>query len=147
MNLLFVFLKNIDDEKRSKLNSLVPRGTTGAVWLLIHEQVESGEFDKKDILAKTGISTSHLDKITSELLGKCYHILFGNDTLALLAFLSRQVVFIKFFYNELPRQFKAISISGDAKQQAEFIKRCFGMIHSNMPIAYRDEKVSARQPE
>jgi hypothetical protein len=127
----------------SELDSLSPKGTTGAVWLLMNEQVAKRIFDKKDILDQTDISTSHLDKIISELLAKRCQLLF-EDVSSLLNFLSNRIVFIKLFCNELSRQTKNLAKTGTTDQQADFIIRSFQMIHTNMPIAYRDEKASAK---
>ena len=140
MNLLFVFLKDLPLSMRVQVNTMMPRGTLGSVWALLNEQATIGDFDKKSIIDKTGVSTSHLDKITSELLTKCYQILFGNDAVALLEFLSSQVPLIKLFYSEMYRQLNLFSKVADNGKQIELIQQCFRMINNNMPMAYRDPK-------
>ena len=144
MNLLFVLLRNMEADTRSKLNTVTSRGTVGKVWQLINEQATKGDFDKNEIIKQTGISPSHLDKITSELLAKCYAALFGNDVLALLDFLSSRVTLIRSFYQELARQMKVLPGKIDKQELADIIRQCFRMIHNNMPMAYRDHKASAR---
>lgn len=144
MNLLFVFLKHLEEPMKAKLRSITPRGTTGAVWALINEQTASGEFDKKQITQATGISTSHLDKISSELLARCYQILFESDATKLLDYLSRQMVYVRLFYSELSRQLKSLSGMGDTEQQALFIRQCFRMIHTNLPMVTREPDMSER---
>jgi hypothetical protein len=144
MNLLFALLRNINSTFHQRLESLSPRGSVGQVWALINEQAARGEFDKKGILDKTGISSSHLDKITSELLAKCYTLLFEDDTYELLNFLSSRVSLIKQFYNEMTRQLKYNARTGTNEDQAKFIRQCFQMVHTNMPMIYRDSKVSKR---
>lgn len=141
MNLLFVFLKNVKEPERSKLTTIHPRGTMGVVWDLINEQTELPEIDKQKILSSTGITVAHLDKITSELLGKCYHAIFGDDEIALLDYLSSRVSMNKLFYAALPRYLKQITTSRDTAQKTAFVKRILDMIQENMPLVYRENKM------
>lgn len=140
MNLLFVFLKNVKDPERSKLNAISPRGTVGEVWHLINEQSSQPELDKQAILQHTGITLAHLDKITSELLARCYETIFGDNEIALLDYLSSRVSMNRLFYAALPRYLKIISETQDTAQNIAFIKKCMDMIHGNMPLVYREEK-------
>ncbi|MBS1619266.1 MAG: hypothetical protein JST76_12150, partial [Bacteroidetes bacterium] len=140
MNLLFIFLKNVRDPERSKLAAIQPRGTMGMVWDLINKQTELPDMDKHKILASTGITVAHLDKITSELLGKCYYAIFGDDEIALLTYLCSRVSMNKLFYAALPRYLKQKANSGDITQNMIFIKKILDMIQDNMPLVYREEK-------
>ncbi|MBS1595782.1 MAG: hypothetical protein JST90_15815 [Bacteroidetes bacterium] len=140
MNLLFVFLKNVRDPERSKLATIQPRGTMGIVWDLINKQTELPEIDKQKILSCSGITVAHLDKITSELLGKCYHAIFSDDEIALLDYLCSRVSMNKLFYAALPRFLKQKAASGDITQNMIFIKKVLDMIQDNMPLVYREEK-------
>lgn len=140
MNLLFVFLKNVKDPERSKLSSLAPRGTMGEVWRLMNEQAAQPELDKQAILHETGITTAHLDKITSELLARCYQAIFGEDEIALLDYLSSRVSMNRLFYAALPRYLKIKSETEDTAHNITFIKKCLDMIQVNMPLVYREEK-------
>lgn len=144
MNLLFALLRNINSTLQERLKKLAPRGTVGEVWAVINRQAAKGEFDKKEILDQTGISSSHLDKITSELLAKCYILLFGENILELLDFLSSRVALIKLFYNEMNRKLKSFTRTEDNQEQARFIRECFRMIHTNMPMIYRDHNASRK---
>lgn len=140
MNLLFVFLKNVKEPERSKLASISPRGTMGEVWLRMNEQTSQTEFDKQQILKDTGITLAHLDKITSELLARCYHAIFGDDEVALLNYLSSRVSMNRLFYAALPRYLKIKAETADTAANIAFVKECLDMIQSNMPLAYREEK-------
>jgi hypothetical protein len=147
MNLLFEFLKNLDEQAYNKLARLNTRGTKEEVWLLLYAQARGKGFDKKQILAKTGVSVSHFDKITSELLLQCYQMLFGTDTLALLRTLARKPVYIRHFYNELVKQLRLAKANPDKSRVAGLIRECFRIIHTHIPMSYRDEAISARMAQ
>ncbi|MDB5280992.1 MAG: hypothetical protein JWO06_67 [Bacteroidota bacterium] len=141
MNLLFDFLKNLNEPEQAQLAELKVRGNVQQVWSLLNEQVLEDKFDRNKILTTTGISSSHFDKITSELLGKCYVTLFGDHRLELLNLLSLRLPFLKHFYSELNRQMKQVETELQPEQRLTYYIACFDLMQANLPIAYRDEKV------
>jgi hypothetical protein len=127
-----------------QLSAIRPRGTTGIVWTHINLNVAAGEYDKKKLMTDADISSSHLDKISSELLTKCYQVLFGHDRVALLEYLCKQRSYTKLFYTELGRQLRLIKGMDSSDQQAAFIRECFRIIHTGLPMSYREPNVSER---
>ncbi len=140
MNLLFIFLKNVKDPERPKLNAISPRGRMGEVWRMMNAQIGNPDIDKQAILHATGITPAHLDKITSELLARCYQEIFGDDEIALLDYLSCRVSMNRLFYAALPRYLKIKAETADKIGNISFVKQCLDMIQGNMPLVYRDEK-------
>ncbi len=141
MNLLFDFLKNLLEPELRKLQQLEMKGVSLEVWDLIQQQVAKGLFSREQVESKLGISSSHLDKITSLLLEKCYHHLFPENSLGLLSFLSLRAAFSKHYYHELNRQLKYAEAHFAKKQLAEFYNANINFIYFNMPIIYKDETV------
>lgn len=141
VNLLFDFLKHLIPADRVKLNAIKLSGRSEDVWKLINQQALQNKFDREKIEATLSISSSHFDKITSQLLSKCYDLFFANDKAALLAFLSERGGFLKHFYQELKRQTAYAEANYSKKELAEFYKRAVNLIHYNMPIIHKDEKV------
>ena len=141
MNLLFDFLKNLGEPELARLAVLKSRGNVQQVWQLINLQVKEGAFSKDKLLKDAGISAAHLDKITSELLAKCYETLFGDDKIALLDLLSLRLPYLKHFYSELTRQMKQVETELTPERRYHFYVACFDLMQANLPIAYRDEKV------
>ena len=141
MNLLFDFLKYLGEPEREKLKALKLKGVMLQVWQLMHKQVKEGNFDKSKMLAAMDISSSHLDKITSELLAKCYDELFQKDSLKLLHFLGNRAAYLKHFHAELNRCLKYVKENLVVDEQARFYKKCIDLIQVGIPIAYRDEEV------
>ena len=141
MNLLFDFLKHVQEPERKKIKLLALKGRSEEVWRLINQQVERFQFDREKIKTTLDISSAHFDKITSQLLAKCYQQLFGDDGLRLLSFLSERTGFSKHYYQEVKRQITVAEKKFSKKQLAEFYKANVNFIHFNMPIIYKDEKV------
>ncbi len=141
MNLLFDFLKNLHDTERAKLIDLRVRGVIEEVWEALNQQVKRGTFNKEKILADLDISASHFDKVTSELLTRCYKELYPEGGYTLLNFLCMRVAFLKHFYAELNRQMKTAEKNLPKEERTAFYKSCLTLIHINIPIAYRDEEV------
>jgi hypothetical protein len=141
MNLLYDFLKNLEPAEKEKLKALKIRGKELNVWLTVNQQSVKGNFDKQKILDKLGISSAYLDKITSELLSKCYQHLFGNDRLKLLRFLVTRDAYLKHYYTELARAIKHLKDELDITQQRAFYRTNLEYIHVFVPIAYREDKV------
>jgi hypothetical protein len=141
MNLLFDFLRWLPVAERKKLNNLQTRGVMEQVWDAINRQVNKGEFNRDKILTEQSISSSHFDKITSELLARCYKHMFPQGGVPLLTYLSQQVGFIKHFYSELNRQVKHADKELSVEERKALYKTCLLLIHVNIPIIYRDEKV------
>ena len=91
MNLLFDFLKHLQEPEKKKIKQLALKGRSEEVWWLINQQVERFQFDREKIETTLDISSAHFDKITSQLLSKCYKQLFSDNGLALLTFLIKGV--------------------------------------------------------
>jgi tetratricopeptide (TPR) repeat protein len=147
MNLLFDFLKNLPDAELRKVKAMPLKGTTGKVFDAMVAQAAKGTFDREAIQKQTGVSDSHFDKITSELLSKCYKALFPAEGLDLLNFLSQRIAFNKHYYKELPRQLKHADKIADRKARAVFYKGCIDHHQFNLPIMYKDVKVLAKLGE
>lgn len=141
MNLLFDFLKNLAEPELRKLRKLEMKGVSLDVWRLIQLQAAKGSFDRLQIQSKLRISSSHLDKITSLLLEKCYQYLFPKDNLELLSFLSSRAALSKHYYHELNRQLKFVETHYAKQQRIEFYNSNINFIYFNMPIILKDEKV------
>ncbi len=141
MNLLFDFLKYLPEEKKRELGPIKPKGVTGKVWSLLYSYPATAKFNKQNLLETLKISAEHFDKISSELLLKCYHHLFGSDTGLVLEFLSKQRMYKRHFYAELKRQMNRLEGEKDKKRHIQFIRKCFELIHDNLPIADKDESV------
>ncbi|HLP50892.1 MAG TPA: hypothetical protein VK154_08405 [Chitinophagales bacterium] len=141
MNLLFDFLKHLQPDEKKKLLSLQLKGRSAEVWDMINRQAEKQLFEREKIETALGISSAHFDKITSQLLARCYEQIFGSDGLQLLDFLSDRAAFVKHYYQEMKRQMNHIEKTGTKKQQAEFYKANINYIHYNMPIIHKDEVV------
>lgn len=141
MNLAFNFLKYLPDAERKLIEQMPLKGVTARLLKLMQEQLNNGHCDREKLIASLQVSSAHFDKISSELLSKCYCHLSQNDVLKLLSFLSSQAVYIKHFYIELNRQLRLTKRGKNKKVKAEFYKSCFNLIHHNMPIMYKDETV------
>ena len=100
------------------------------MWRLINQQVERFQFDREKIEATLDISSAHFDKITSQLLSKCYEQLFSDNGLALLTFLSERTAFSKHYYQEVKRQMKEAEENFGKKQLAAFYKANVNTISS-----------------
>lgn len=141
MNLLFDFLKTVLYQDKNKLAALKPGGKSGQVWQMLNQQALQKHFDRELIETSLKISSSHFDKITSQLLAKCYEHLFGNDKAQLLSYLSQQGPLLKHFYQELKRQSNFAEKNFSPAQRALFYKNAVDLIHFNMPIMHKDEEV------
>lgn len=141
MSLLFDFLKHLSEEKKQKLKSLVLKGRSAEVWLLLNKQIETMQYEREKIENTLSISSAHLDKITSQLLSKCYEHLFETNSIELLLFLSQHAAFVKHYYQEMKRQMSFAEANFTKKQLAEFYKANVNFIHFNMPIIHKDEEV------
>ncbi len=97
MNLLFDFLKHLQEKEKQKLKSLLLKGRSAQVWAMLNHQAVQLNFDREKIEKELEISSAHFDKITSQLLSKCYEHLFGENSLELLGFLSERASFVKHF--------------------------------------------------
>ncbi|MCW5907529.1 MAG: hypothetical protein KIS94_06710 [Chitinophagales bacterium] len=144
MNLLFDFLQHLPQPELSKLQSLSFKGTTGGVFKAMLQQSATGKFEREKIQKQFALSNSHFDKLTSELLSKCYKALYPEEGLPLLGFLSTRVVFNKHYYKELARQLRKLEQSGNKAALIELCKGCINHIHFNFPIMYKDSKVMQR---
>ncbi len=141
MNLLFDFIKHLPEKEKQKLKALPLKGRSKEVWLMLNQQLTKLEFEREKIESTLGISSAHLDKITSQVLSRCYEVLYGNDGLALLAFLSERAPFIKHYYQEMKRQMSYAEKHFSKKQLADFYKANVNFIHFNMAIIHKDEAV------
>ncbi len=141
MNLLFDFLKHLQETEKKKLKELSVKGRSAQVWAMMNQQAQRMEFDRKRIETTLKISSAHFDKITSQLLSKCYELLFGANSLELLSFLSQRATFVKHFYQEMKRQMAYAEKTLSKKQLAGFYKANVNFIHFNMPIIHKDEMV------
>jgi|ERR1043165_10235162 hypothetical protein len=141
MNLLFDFLKHLSEKEKQKLASLPLKGRSKEVWILLNQQATKQDFDREKIEKTLGISSAHFDKITSQVLSRCYEHLYGDDGLALLGFLSERVTFVKHYYQEMKRQMSFAEKNFPRKQLTEFYKANVNFIHFNMPIIHKDEGV------
>lgn len=141
MNLLFDFLKHLLESDRQKLKQLSIKGRSKEVWVMLMQQVERMHLDRKKIETTLDISSAHFDKITSQVLSKCYEHLFPGKELELLQFLSERVTFVKHYYQEMKRQMGNAEKSFTKDQLAEFYKANVNFIHFNMPIIHKDEKI------
>lgn len=141
MNLLFDFLKNLQENERLKLKSLFLKGRAKQVWEMLSKQASELKFDREKVETEIQISSAHFDKITSQLLSKCYEHLFDNDGLALLGFLSGRSSYAKHYYQEMKRQLSYAEANFSKKNLAVFYKTNISFIHFNMPIIHKDEDV------
>jgi hypothetical protein len=141
MNLLFDFLNNAPKFDKQRLETLAVKGRSAQVFEMLKQQTQKKELDREAIEKKLQISSAHFDKITSQLLSRCYEHLFGNDKSRLLEFLSHQGAFVKHFYQELKRQTNFAEANYARKELAEFYKNAINLIHFNMPIIHKDEAV------
>lgn len=144
MNLLFDFLKHLHENERAKLRYLKVRGTVAEVWQQINQQVNKGSLDKGKILTAQKISPAHFDKITSELLSKCYAEMFPEGGLQTLSFLVMRGVHIKHFYAELNRQVKKAEVELNKEEKKKFYKTCLDLMNVNIPIVLRDEAITKK---
>jgi len=117
------------------------KGRSAEVWQMLNGQVAQMQYDRGKIETKLGISSAHFDKITSQLLARCYECLFKDDWYELLSFLSERTAFVKHYYHELKRQQHKAEKTFSKKQLAEFYKANINFIHYKMPIIHKDEKV------
>ena len=141
MNLLFDFLKHLQEKDKQKLKSLIVKGHSAQVWAILNQQATQLYFDRKKIETILKISSAHFDKITSQLLSKCYEFLFGSNNIELLLFLSERSSFAKHYYQEMKRQLSFAEKNFTKQQLAEFYKANVNFIHFNMPIIHKDENV------
>ncbi|MDB5283661.1 MAG: hypothetical protein JWO06_2736, partial [Bacteroidota bacterium] len=147
MNLLFDFLKYLKKPDQVKIKALMLKGTQAEVWEQVQKQAKEGVFNKDLLLKELKISSSHFDKVTSELLAKCYVLLFGDDSIKLLHFLTNQIVYIKHFYSEMNRRSNQAKKTMSREEQALFYKKCMNLIQVGIPIIHRDEKVMKKLSE
>jgi hypothetical protein len=143
MSLLFDFLKNLPAADRNKIVSQTFKGKTDAVFRAIIAQTETGVYEREKIQGALNLSGSHFDKITSELLSKCFAVLYPEGGLPLLNYLSMRVAFNKLFYKELSKQMKQVALLNNKKQKADFYKGAINHIHFNLPIINKNSKVLA----
>jgi hypothetical protein len=108
---------------------------------MLIEQALQKHFDREKIESTLQISSSHFDKITSQLLAKCYEHMFADDKEKLLLFLSQHGPLLKHFYQELKKQTAFAEKNYNKKQLAKFYKTAIDYIHFNMPIMHKDEDV------
>ncbi len=141
MSLLFDFIKNLPPSEREKVTAQSFKGKTEMLFRAIIAQAETGVFEREKIQKALNLSGSHFDKITSELLSKCFTILYPEGGLPLLNYLSMRVAFNKLFYKELARQIKQLEAVKDKKVKAAFYKEAVNHIHYNLPIVNKDTKV------
>lgn len=141
MNLLYDFLKALTEADKKKLSAMYLEGRSHQVWKLLIEQTARFEFDRKKIEKQLQLSSAHFDKITSQLLSKCYEYLFKGDWEQLLSYLSMRTGYVKHFYHELKRQQAIVEKKRSKTEQAIFYKTIVNLIHYNMPIIHKDERV------
>ncbi|MBP7388991.1 MAG: hypothetical protein KA841_01230 [Chitinophagales bacterium] len=141
MNLLFELVKHLPHKEFSMLTKVAENGVAADVWRLMLLQRTKPEFDREYFQNTLSISSTHLDKLTSVLLSRCYELLFNNNTLELLDFLSKRTPFNKHYYHELNRQIKRAEATLDNKGLAEFYKANMSYIQLNMPIIFIDDAV------
>lgn len=141
MNLLYEFLHHLPDEQKKLLEKLKTKGTTAEVFQLVSQQANNGQFSRESILRISGITNAHFDKITSEVLQKCYGFLFDKNVYELLLFLSKKGVYAKHYYKEQKKIQLQIFKSGSTSEKKKFLRACINHIHLNMPIVLKDKKV------
>jgi hypothetical protein len=141
MSLLFDFIKNLPPSERGKVTAQSFKGKTEMLFRAVIAQAETGVFEREKIQKALNLSGSHFDKITSELLSKCFTILYPEGGLPLLNYLSMRVAFNKLFYKELAKQMKHLETVKDKKVKAAFYKEAINHIHYNLPIINKDAKV------
>lgn len=117
------------------------KGRSAQVWDMINRQASGTGYDREFIQQQLGITPAHFDKITSQLLARCYEQMYGKDGLKLLQFLSERAAFVKHYYQEMKRQMLHIEKAGNNRQLAAFYKTNINCIHYNMPIIHKDEAV------
>lgn len=141
MNLLFDFIKHLQPDEKELLRGMLLKGRSAQVWEMITRQAAGKSFDRDEIQQTLGITPTHFDKITSQLLSRCYEQMYGKDGLQLLQFLSERAAFVKHYYQEMKRQMLHLEKTGNSKQLAAFYKANINCIHYNMPIIHKDEAV------
>lgn len=141
MNLLYDFLRGLTEPDKRVLGAMYLDGRSHQVWKLLMEQAVRFEFDRKKIEKQLQLSSAHFDKITSQLLSKCYEHLFKGDWEKLLSYLSMRSAYVKHFYHELKRQQIQIEKTQSKKEKIRFYKTTIDLIHYNMPIIHKNERV------
>jgi hypothetical protein len=141
MNLLFDFIKHLQPAEREVLRGMVLKGRSAQVWDMINRQATGTGYNREVIQQELGITPAHFDKITSQLLARCYEQMYGKDGLKLLRFLSERAAFVKHYYQEMKRQMLHVEKTGNNRQLAAFYKANINCIHYNMPIIHKDEAV------
>lgn len=139
-NLLVEFIKYISREEKEKLKlHLNTSGKVKQVWEYSLNAAQNKHLDKAKLFEKLKISHSHFDKITSELLQKCYDILFPERGLKLLTFLAANNGWGKHFYGEINRQLKEIGKLSETDVK-NFIQQCI-VLHFSISKIDRNEYI------
>lgn len=139
-NLLVGFLEQLQPEQLKILSTSVKtRGQQLSVWRYVLKAIAHKSFNKKTALQVLDMSSSHFDKVCSELLQKCYDVLVPQKGFDLLSFLNNHPVWSKHFYNELKQQLKNLntSPSQEAKTFLQNCIRCF----VDIPVINRNKTV------
>lgn len=141
MNLLFEFVQHLPEKELAALAPDADSGHAYRYWQLMLRHKSNQSITRQKFLQELEVSSSHLDKLTSLLLASCYTKMFGNNTIALLDYLSSKVQYNKHYYHELKRQLKKTAGLKDRSTKSKFYLANITFIQLNMPIVNIQESV------
>lgn len=134
---LFLFLTPAE---LNKIKRLKLRGKPKDLLELLAGNTTGQEVTKEEITARLKISDSFFDKLSSQLLAKCYSAIIPGEGYNLLSRLCVSAGLTKHFYKELQKQVKdARKLAPD--EQGDFLRKCMTLILVNVPVMYKDGNV------
>jgi tetratricopeptide (TPR) repeat protein len=134
---LFLFLT---PEELNKIRRLKVRGKPKELLELLTNNPVKEEVSKETITSTLQISDAFFDKLSSQLLAKCYNTIVPEEGYALLNRLCVSAGLTKHFYKELQKQVKDLH-KLPADKQGEFLRKCMTLILVNVPVMYKDGNV------
>lgn len=140
MSQLHSLLNTCDEKERERLDRLTLRGKEKEVFDLVYDHIGKELPENDALLKRFDITETHLYKINSVLVRKCYEVLEPEGGFALLEFLRKKNLYVQ-LRHELGVQDKLVIASAGTEEKERFYLSCFRLL-IDVPYRYYDKKLT-----
>ena len=139
MSQLHLFLNTLKEPEKKSLGNMNLRGKEREAfeYTLRFLRKEFPESDK--VIQDLGVTKTHMYKLNSVLLSKCYQCLFPNDIFLLLAYLKQNGLYV-LMRTEAKAAEKELLENLSPKEKEDFYLRLFHLF-IDVPYKYFDKKI------
>ncbi len=139
MSLLLSFVSFLNSEER-KLFSMVPLFGKEKSLRDILLTRENSLISKPSLMKELALSSTHYDKINTQVLKKSYRFIAGDDELEQLNFLSKKFMFNHLFHEIKQLKSKVIKDQVNPEKKEKYIRAIFDF-SINVPAKYFNESL------